>query len=329
MRTPIIRFALALAVAWSGFLCLPAIRAQESPGGEAIPTTPDAGISQQELQQLAAEASANRNSPAAPEPNAGLKNSLNFLSLLIQGGTLMIPIGIMSLLVVAVGLERMIALRRGRLFPGGLRRELRRAIENGGPLAPKELFESSQRHPSAASRIMQDMLQKIGRPIPEAEAAINEGTQREADYLYSNVRWLSLAAAVTPLIGLLGTVWGMIIAFYNTTQLGAGRNRAEVLAEGIYVALVTTLGGLAVAIPAAILAHYFEGKITKMLASIDWELRRLIPRFESLEGKTRYDISSQGLTRREASEHNSKRRSANADANKTQVSPARPTAPRS
>lgn len=306
------------ALAW----CSTAALAAPQQGAGAL--GPDAGISQEELQRLASEAAGQPGSTAAPDPNSLSKGSINFLSLLIDGGVLMIPIALMSLLVVAVSLERVFALRRSRIYPRLLAREIHQAAEDTEPVVPQALFEASRHHPSAAGRILQDVLQKVGRPVPEMETAINEGTQREADHLYGNVRWLTLAAAVTPLIGLLGTVWGMIIAFYNTTQLGAGANKAEFLAKGIYVALVTTLGGLAVAIPAAIFAHYFEGRITKMLASVDKELRRLVPRFESMEGKTRYDISSRGLTRRVGSE-NSKRRPAH---DTTASSPARPPATR-
>lgn len=260
---------------------------------------PDSGVNLDELQRLAAEAAANRAGPAAPTPANVQGSTLNILDLLRQGGGIMVIIGIISLLVVAVAFERLFALRRGKLFPRGLRREVRRACEEVGPFHPQALFESAERYRCAASQILQDMLRKVGRPIPEVEAALAEGSQREADRLYSNVRWLTLAAAVSPLIGLLGTVWGMIIAFHDTTQLGAGSNKAEYLAEGIYVALVTTLGGLAVAIPAAICAHFFEGRITKMLATIDRELRRLMPRFESQEGRTRFDLNERGLYRRE------------------------------
>ncbi|MEO8269774.1 MAG: MotA/TolQ/ExbB proton channel family protein, partial [Aureliella sp.] len=189
--------------------------------------------------------------------------------------------------------------------PRGLRREVRRACEEIGPFQPHALFQAADRYHCAGSRIVHDMLRKLGRPIPEVEAALADGTQREADRLYGNVRWLTLAAAVTPLIGLLGTVWGMIIAFHDTTQLGAGSNKAEYLAEGIYVALVTTLGGLAVAIPAAIIAHFFEGRITKVLALIDTELRRLMARFESQEGRTRFDLNERGLFRRDVSSSSS------------------------
>jgi biopolymer transport protein ExbB len=265
--------------------------------------TPDAGISQAELQELAAEAARNQNLPAAPTPNAGLQTNLNFLKLLVDGGALMIPIAAMSLLVVAVALERFLALRKSRLLPRTLYREIRKASESVDPISPHTLYQCSEQYPSVTARMLQDLLQKVGRPVPEMEATIASRTQMEADQLFGNVRWLTLAAAVTPLIGLLGTVWGMIIAFYNTTQLGAGTNKAEFLAEGIYVALVTTLGGLAVAIPAAIFAHYFEGKIQKTLAVIELELKRLVPRFEELEGLARYDISARGLTRRESINH--------------------------
>jgi biopolymer transport protein ExbB len=263
-------------------------------------SSPEAGVDPAELQRLASEASANRAGPPAPTQTNLQGSNLNILELLRQGGGIMAVIGVISLMVVAVGFERLFALRRGKLYPGGLRREVRRASEESGPFQPHTLFETAERYRCAGSRILQDMLRKLGRPLPEVEAALAEGTQREADRLYGNVRWLTLAAAVTPLIGLLGTVWGMIIAFHDTTQLGAGSNKAEYLAEGIYVALVTTLGGLAVAIPAAIIAHFFEGRITKMLALIDTELRRLMPRFESQEGRTRYDLNERGLFRRDS-----------------------------
>ena len=268
--------------------------AAANPAGDPV-----VGLSTEDLQKLASEGAMGSSSEdETADSNAFAQSSINFLALLIDGGALMIPIAVMSLLVVAVGLERLFALRRGRILPRRFRREIRRTIENTEPAAPQKLFQLSERYPSAAARILQDVLQKVGRPISEIESIIKEGSQREADFLYGNVRWLSLAAAVTPLIGLLGTVWGMIIAFYNTTQIGAGTNRAEVLAEGIYVALVTTLGGLAVAIPAAIMAHFFEGRITKMLSVIEDDFRKLVPRFERHEGRSRYDISSAGITKR-------------------------------
>ncbi len=285
---------VVLAPSWCYF---PATRAQDRNS-----ETAGANMAQTDLQALAAEAAANRSAPPTPQPVDLQGSSINILELLRQGGAIMLVIGIISLLVVAVAFERLFALRRGKLYPNGLRREVRKASTELGEFQPGLLFGAAERYHSVAARILHDMLQKVGRPVPEVEATIVEATQREADRLYGNVRWLTLAAAVTPLIGLLGTVWGMIIAFHDTTQLGAGSNKAEYLAEGIYIALVTTLGGLAVAIPAAVFAHFFEGRITQMLALIDADLRKLMPRFESQEGRTRYDLSPHGgLVRRDLS----------------------------
>lgn len=251
-------------------------------------------VTQAELESLI-----NSSDPAATKAatNPGI-GGLNFLKLLVDGGALMIPIGLMSLVVLAVGIERTVALRNSRVFPRRLRREIRRAVDAEVPMSPPELFRAAELVPSSASRVLVDMLAKVGRPIAEVEDEISDSVQREADRLYGNVRWLTLAAAVTPLIGLLGTVWGLILAFYNTTQLADGGNRVESLAEGIYIALVTTLGGLTVAIPAAMLAHYFEGRITKALNSVDVELRRLTRWFEQYEGKMRFDIGPKGISSR-------------------------------
>ena len=78
-----------------------------------------------------------------------------------------------------------------------------------------------------------------------------------------------------------------MLAFFLTTQLQAGQNKADVLAEGIYIALVTTLGGLVVAIPAAVFSHYFEGRIQNLFYRIDELLFNLLPQIERYEGRLR------------------------------------------
>ena len=124
--------------------------------------------------------------------------------------------------------------------------------ESGG-FDPRKAYQICQRFPCAAATVIRAMLLKIGRPHAEVEHAVNEASEREAAALYANVRWLNLAAAVAPLLGLLGTVWGILQAFYATAAIQSKAVKADVLAEKISLALVTTLGGLAVAIPAAIL----------------------------------------------------------------------------
>ena len=219
---------------------------------------------------------------------------LNVFTLLLKGRWMMLPIGAMSILVVTFGIERAIALRRFRVMPTELVEELGQLADAAGGFDPRKAYRCCQKYPSAAATVVRSMLLKIGRPHSEVEHAVQEVSEREAERLFANVRWLNLAAVVTPLMGLLGTVWGMIQAFFDTTQMPPGQNKADFLAEGIYVALVTTLGGLAVAIPAAILAHYFEGRILILFHQIDEMLFGIMPQIERFEGRLRVSHSQLG-----------------------------------
>ncbi|MFH1266426.1 MAG: MotA/TolQ/ExbB proton channel family protein [Planctomycetota bacterium] len=212
---------------------------------------------------------------------------MNFLELLMRGRWLMLPIAVMSLLVVAVGAERLLGLRRPRVVPSRLIAELEGLAGEREGFDPRQAYKLCQKYPSAAAKVVRAMLLKIGRPHSELEQAISRANEREAAHLYSNVRWLNLAAGVTPLLGLLGTVWGMIEAFFQTANLPLGANKAEYLADGIWKALVTTFAGLAVAIPAAVLAHYFEGRIQKLFRELDESLQGLLPQLERYEGRLR------------------------------------------
>ena len=150
--------------------------------------------------------------------------------LFLAGGPLMWPITAMSVLVVAFGLERAVALRRGRFVPRGLATRLRE-IGAGAPFDPRELAALCTAHPSVLATVTSTALERVGRPLPEIEQAVEAAESREASRLYANIRPITLAVTITPLLGLLGTVQGMIVAFYTTANLQAGANRASELAE--------------------------------------------------------------------------------------------------
>jgi len=188
--------------------------------------------------------------------------------LFVAGGLLMWPIVAMSLVVVTFGIERSIALRRGRFVPRGLREGIEQLGASGG-LDAVRLTRLCSDHPSVAAEVLRAMLARAGRPLPEIERAAEVAKEREASRLYANVRPIALAVTVTPLLGLLGTVQGMIIAFYTTATLDTSANRTAELARGIYVALITTFAGLCVAIPAAVIAHWLEGRIQRGFRAVD------------------------------------------------------------
>jgi biopolymer transport protein ExbB len=205
--------------------------------------------------------------------------------LFLQGGILMWPIVAMSLVVLTFGIERFVALRRGRFVPAELRDGIAKLVAGG--FDPRKAYRLCREFPSAAADVLEAMLEKVGRPVPEIERAAELAKDREASRLYANIRPISLAVTVTPLLGLLGTVQGMIIAFYTTANLEAGANRAAELASGIYVALITTFAGLCVAIPAAMLAHWLEGRILRGFRGVDDLVGEVLPQLERYENKGR------------------------------------------
>ena len=235
-----------------------------------------------------AEQKAN-NAPSPSGPAAANKGpALNWLQLLTyDGGMLMIPIWGISVIALAFAVERAIAIRRGKVIPSGLIEAFGQASGGQTGFDPRRAFRICQQFPSAAASVIQAMLLKVGRPHAEVEHAVAEASNREAARLYSNVRWLNMAAAVAPLLGLLGTVQGMIMSFFTTANLMPGQNKAQVLAEGIYIALATTFAGLTVAIPVTVIAHWFEGRIQSLFREIDELLFSLLPQVERYEGKLR------------------------------------------
>lgn len=254
-----------------------------------------AQVPDRELNLLEQSAAINRDiaKPGATDAKPGI----DFFSLLVQGGVFMIPIGIVSVVAVTIVFDRMIGLRTGRLIPGNLRRALVQ-LNRQGDLSPNELYQACGDSRSALANVVRNVSMVAGRSLKDLQTVAQETTQIEADRAYSNVRWLNLAAGIAPLLGLLGTVWGLIRAFHDTTQLTPGQNRADFLAVGIYEALVTTLAGLMVAIPAAVASHYFEGRVTKIFGMISEISSGMFARLEHLEGKARFELIGRELVAR-------------------------------
>ncbi len=251
------------------------------------------------LAEEALKAPTDEPAPAKTAPaKAKQEEAPNLFQLWWKGGELMYPITFMSFVVVVFAIERSLALRRRKVLPPALTRSLGELAARPGGLDPRQAYKLCQQNPSTLATVIRAVLLKVGRPHSEVELTLKETSEREAAKLYKNVRPINLATSLTPLLGLLGTVQGMIACFYQTANLGADANKVQVLSSGIYVALVTTFGGLVVAIPAAVCAHYFEGRIQGLFRDIDETLLGLLPQLERFEGKMR--VTRQGLSTAEA-----------------------------
>ena len=185
-----------------------------------------------------------------------------------EGGPMMIPIGLCSLIALTVIVERFVSLRRVKVIPKtflpGLKKEL-----NGDVRHPAAAIEYCRRDGSPVANVFAAGLRRISGPIEVLERHIQEAGQREVLKLRKYLRVLSVIAAVSPLMGLLGTIFGMISAFQTVATSADALGKTEMLAGGIYEAMITTAAGLVVAIPALIFYHWLSAKVQKLVMDID------------------------------------------------------------
>ncbi len=207
--------------------------------------------------------------------------------LAVQGGLFMIPIGLASIVVVAFTLERIIGLRLSRIMPPELLVDLRK-LNAGSGIDPREAYGICQKHPSPLANAVQAAVLKVGRPHAELEKSVEDAVARESADMARNFRPINVVATIAPLLGLIGTVQGMIQAFMVISSTSStGTAKAQELAHGIYTALVTTFAGLVVAVVAVLLANFLEGRLDRILRSMEELFLDLIPQFERYEGKFR------------------------------------------
>ncbi len=197
---------------------------------------------------------------------------LNLLAIAAKGGWLTIPLVLCSMIMIAVVVERFLALRKASTNTGSLMLKIRAALsrsdidgaimscrEVGGPVG--SVFESA--------------LGIHDQTKEEVKEAIENAGNAEVFQLERRVGILGTVAGVAPLIGFLGTVTGMIKAFMKIEDLGGNVN-TQVLAGGIWEAMVTTAEGLTVGIPALIFYNYFISRIQRHAFEIETSSAELL-----------------------------------------------------
>ncbi len=224
--------------------------------------------------------------PAAPAPE---KQEKSIGQVLLEktnplGWAFYIVEGTVSIVALTVVLERLVNLRLRRMMPRRFVRRLRDLIarREDTPETLRNLCESSE---SPIANVLRAGLLRVGQPLPQVEKAMEDALGREVAAQRSRNRALSTIAYIAPLIGLLGTVVGMILAFQEVTRQARKErieapaklaapvqpeanpsddaSKEEKLAEGIYLALLRTAFGLLIAVPAFVCAHWFNNRIER------------------------------------------------------------------
>jgi biopolymer transport protein ExbB len=217
----------------------------------------------------AAPAAAAPSAPVAPAEAAKITaaRTPTLPEWLQMGGPVMYALYLCLGLTVVFAVERGVRLRRRHILPPEFVRNVR-ALAAERPSDPHKIHTYCLAHPSPVARIIQAGLKRLQRPLPEMEKAIEDAGTKEVRQLRRNCRVLSGVAYVAPLVGLLGTVIGLIRCFAEMSG-GDPASRTERLATGLSQALVTTAAGLVVAIPAAVLYLVLVARIEKLVAELD------------------------------------------------------------
>lgn len=207
--------------------------------------------------------------PEGTDAEAGTAETI--FSLVMKGGPLMYPIFLCSLIVLTIAIERLISLRRRRIGDVELLDAItelipsRQEARGDAVTQATKMCEEDETLVGGLLRVGVERLRHDGKNVT---AVLDETIQKEKHRLDRRLRPFAIVATLAPLLGLLGTVLGLILCFGDASTAMA-TERAQKLSDGIYRALVTTAAGLTVAIPAMVLDYYFQGRMDRVLDVVD------------------------------------------------------------
>jgi biopolymer transport protein ExbB len=208
--------------------------------------------------------------PAADAPTATAKPT-TLGDMLSQGGPVMWILGAASVCLVWFTAEGLFTLRVGKLAPNALVARLREAISSGNF---QEAWNICRANRCFLSAVVAAGLERIGRSKEAVEFAVEETALRESTLLKTNITYLSVIGVVAPMVGLTGTVWGMIHAFHTLGENGIS-NPAE-LAKNIGEVLVATVSGLILAIPAFVAFYILRARSQGAILHAESQVYRLL-----------------------------------------------------
>jgi biopolymer transport protein ExbB len=199
-------------------------------------------------------------------------------AILIKGGPIMIPLGILSILGVGVVIEKLLNLRHAKVIQS----EIINCIES--VRAPGDIpmaIKMCERHRTPFASVVRSGLEVHDLPPQQIRQVMEDMGRREVKRLERYLVVLETVAAASPLLGLLGTVLGMIKVFSVISIAGVGQ--AGLLSGGIAEALITTAFGLSIGIPSLIAYNFFDSRVDGLVAKIDTYSHALLKRLTLMQ----------------------------------------------
>ena len=202
---------------------------------------------------------------AGGTPEREVSDDINsFTGIILAGGSVGAVIILLSIVALGLAIDYLRTLRQPNLMPRGLVEQVWQLLQQG---QVAEAMQVCQHDSSCLAAVLEAGLRHADEGWSEIEKAMEDALAEQAGKLYRRIEYLSVIGNIAPMLGLLGTVVGMVFAFrvVATTQ---GAARAADLAEGIYKALITTVEGLVVAIPCLGLFAMFRSRVENMLSQL-------------------------------------------------------------
>jgi len=200
---------------------------------------------------------------------------LRFGDLLVKGGWVMVPIGILAVLGLVIFFERYFTIRKASKSEANLLIQIRSSILTGNLDSAIAICKNSN---SPLGRMLQKGLLRIGRPIKDIEGAIENIGKLEVAKLEKNIGILGIIAGIAPMFGFLGTIYGVIKIFYDIAQ--SGNLSIGVISGGLYVKMVTAAAGLFVGMVAYICYHILNMMVDKVILKLETDAIEFIDLLE-------------------------------------------------
>jgi len=185
--------------------------------------------------------------------------------LLKQGGVIMLLLVVLSVLGVAWAIHCALVVRPGQIMPRGFLDKLSGHISRG---EVQQALDACQKDGCGFGRVAIAALRKAGEPAQKIREAAQAAGSREASHLFQKISYLSNIGVISPMLGLLGTVLGMMVAFEGF-NIGEPRAQYMQLAGGINKAMITTVAGLVIGIPAMACFYYFRGRLLRIATDME------------------------------------------------------------
>lgn len=197
---------------------------------------------------------------------AAADQSLSIISLAIKGGFMMIPIGLLWVIAIYLFIERLLTINKANQDPSVFMNKVKELVLKGDITGAKMLCAQNQ---TPVARMMEKGIGRIGSPLKTIEASIENVGKIEVFKLEKNLATLATIAGAAPMMGFLGTVLGMVSSFMAIAQ-EEGSVSPKLLSQGMYTAMITTVGGLIVGIIAYLAYNYLVSRVQKVVHKMEY-----------------------------------------------------------